>query len=203
MRNPLVPAVTGAILCGGQGRRLGGRDKGLVNLAGRPLVSHVLDRLQDQVDAVVLNANRNQDQYSKLGYPVIADETTTFEGPLAGMLAVLEQCRSELLVCVPCDAPVFPRDLVHRLGRVLDARRPIACAHDGERLQPTFVMLHTRVASDLRKFLAGNERKIDKFYSQAGFASVDFSDQATAFANLNRESDFRQFDDSVGKNGAG
>ena len=186
-------AVTGVVLAGGRGSRMGGRDKGLVELAGRPMVCQVLDVLAPQVDALLVNANRNAAQYRQLGYEVIADRDGNYQGPLAGMLSGLRAARTPWAVFAPCDAPLTPVDLVARLGaarRRDDAELAVAC--DGVRLQPVFCLLATALADSIEAFLAGGERKIDRWFAQHKMASADFPEAsadfpqgATLFANIN------------------
>jgi molybdopterin-guanine dinucleotide biosynthesis protein A len=172
------------------GRRLEGRDKGLVSFQGRPLVEHVIERLKSQVETVVINANRNIDSYSDYGFDVIPDRNQNYEGPLSGILAALQHCDSDYLLCVPCDAPFIPLDLVSRLSQQCDTGIEVTCAHDGDRLQPTFAMLSTALVEPLQTYLDSGQRKIDRFYESRRFFRVDFSAEPEAFANLNREEDF-------------
>jgi len=183
----IAPArVTGLVLAGGRGTRMGGVDKGLVILAGRPMVAHVLAALAPQVAAIVINANRNQAHYGALGWPVVADRLAGFPGPLAGFAAGLEASTTDYVVTAPCDAPRLPADLVQRLGRTLVAESAEVCvAHDGTRLQPVFALLSRGVLDSLSAYLAGGGAKIDRWYAQLRMAQCDFSDQPEAFANVN------------------
>lgn len=178
--------VTGLVLAGGRARRMGGHDKGLITLNGVPMAEHVLRALRPQVGAVLINANRNRDRYAQLGCPVIGDSEGGFLGPLAGMLSGMQAARTPLLASVPCDSPLVPHDLVARLLAALtaaDAR--LAVAHDGERLQPVFALLDVTLRDDLQAFLAGGERKIDRWYARHACAQADFSDAPEAFRNVN------------------
>lgn len=184
--------VTGLVLAGGQARRMGGSDKGLVPLAGRPMVEHVIEALRPQVASILLSANRNHERYARYGYPVIADDLGDYQGPLAGVAAALRQCTSGFLVTVPCDAPLLPPDLVVRLLTAREAGDvDAAVVHDGRRLQPVFLLLHSRVAPSLEHYLAGGGRRVDAWLSQLRTAVADFSDRAAAFVNVN-EPDERQ-----------
>lgn len=185
MNNASSSPVTGLILAGGLGRRMGGRDKGLEPLAGRPLVAHVIERLAPQVDALLVNANRNQDRYRSFGLPVIADEIDGFLGPLAGMAAGLRACTTPLLATVPCDSPFFPTDLVARLREGLESAGAMAAvARTAEGIQPVFLLTRREVLPDLESFLAADGRGIQTWLERLALATVDFQD-AAAFANIN------------------
>ena len=183
------PLITGLVLAGGQGSRLGGRDKGLVTLAGQPLVAHGINRLLPQVDAMLVNANRHTEDYARLGHPVIADALSDYPGPLAGMASGLAHCRTPLLAVVPCDSPFLPRDLVTRLHDALDVHAAeIAVAHVDGDAQPVFALLRSSLGSSLDAFLAAGERKIMVWYRRHRLAVVHFDD-AAAFRNLNTPED--------------
>lgn len=178
--------IAGVILAGGASRRMGGNDKGLVPVAGRPMVEHVLERLRPQVDLVLINANRNHDIYSRYGVPVLADTLGGFQGPLAGMASAMGVVTTPWLVTVPCDSPFVPPGLVARLREsLLAAGAEIAVAHDGERMQPVFSLLRTDLKDSLEAFLVRGERKIDRWFAQHKTAIADFSDQPGTFLNVN------------------
>ncbi len=178
--------VTGLLLAGGRATRMGGRDKGLIELAGRPLAAHVLAALTPQVDALLINANRHEAEYAALGAPVVRDPLDGFLGPLAGVLAGLEAASTPLVATLPCDSPFIPPDLVARMRAGLDrAGAEIAVAHDGERRQPVFMLLRTDLAPDLRSWLDQGGRKIDAWYEGHTIADADFSDAPETFININ------------------
>ncbi len=178
--------LTGLILAGGQGRRMGGVDKGLVAFHDRPLVAHVRERLSGQVAEVLINANRSQARYASLADRVIEDAEGGFQGPLMGIYSGLRAAATPWLVVVPCDTPALPEDLVARLVAGLgDADIAVAC--DGERLHPVVALIRTALADDLAAALAGGERKIDRWYARHAWRRVDFSDCPAAFANLNTD----------------
>lgn len=178
--------VTGVLLAGGRARRMGGTDKGLVELAGRPMVAHVLARLEPQVAALVVNANRNRERYADLGVEVVADTLDGYLGPLAGLLAGMEVAATELVVTAPCDSPFVPPDLVGRLVAGLDAAgADLAVAHDGERQQTVFLLARTALADGLRAWLADGGRKIDAWFARLAVTDVDFRDRPEAFLNIN------------------
>ncbi|NOZ36653.1 MAG: molybdenum cofactor guanylyltransferase, partial [Gammaproteobacteria bacterium] len=139
------PLIIGIILAGGQARRMQGQDKGLIALQQKPLIQHVIERFQTQVTAIQINANRNLEHYQDFGFPVFHDANPDFQGPLSGMLQGLHQLETEAaewIVCVPCDAPQLPPDLVIRLFQALRKKDLLAVADDGKWMQPTFCMLH-------------------------------------------------------------
>lgn len=177
--------ITGLVLAGGLGRRMGGRDKGLQRLAGRPLVAHVIERLAPQVDTLLISANRNQETYRAFGYPVIGDTIEGFVGPLAGMHAGLKACRTPLLMTVPCDSPCLPPDLVARLNKGLERSGAMAAvARTSDGLQPVFALMRREVLLDLDSFLSEGGRGIQAWLRRLTLATIDF-DNAAAFANIN------------------
>lgn len=185
-------SVTGLILAGGLGRRMGGEDKGLVSLAGRPMVAHVLEALRPQVGPILVNANRNRERYAALGHPVLADALGGYQGPLAGMLTALKHCSTEFLVTVPCDAPLIAPDLVARLHAArVAAGADLAVASDGARLQPVFLLLRASLAPSLEAYLAAGGRTTHAWVGQSRAAVADFSDQPDTFVNVN-DADERQ-----------
>ena len=178
--------VTAVILAGGKGRRMEGKDKGLVELANRPLIEYVIDAIKPQVAAIILNANRNQQQYSLYGYPVISDMLEDYQGPLAGFFSAMEKATSSHIVTLPCDGPLLPNDLVDRLIFALtDNKAEIAVAHDGDRMQPVYSLIPTTLIASLKTFLDSGERKIDFWYKQHKVALADFSDCPETFRNIN------------------
>ena len=165
---------------------MGGEDKGLVELAGRPMIEHVLDALRPQVGAMLVNANRNLDRYAALGYPVVADTLQGHQGPLAGVLSALRHTETDFLVTAPCDAPLVSPDLVGRLyAACVAADADLAVASDGQRQQPVFLLLRSGVAPALEAYLAGGGRKIDAWFAELRVAEADFSDQPDTFVNVN------------------
>ena len=193
----LDPAqITGLILAGGRGSRMGGVDKGLQNHQGVPLAMHALMRLGSQVGQVMINANRNLGAYESMGAPVWPDALPDFAGPLAGFLAGLERCETTYLVTVPCDSPNFPNDLVQRLGTALvenDAEIAIASTlEDGvQRSQPVFCLMKAELMESLVRFTAQGKRKIDQWTALHRCVEVRFDD-AAAFANANTLAELQQ-----------
>ena len=178
--------VTGVVLAGGQGRRMGGVDKGLVELAGRPLVAHVIERLAPQVGALLINANQNVDRYAALGHPVVRDAVGGFAGPLAGLHAALAAAATPWIVTSPCDSPFLPADLVARLGHAASAHEAmLAVARTFDQPHPVFALVRRDVRPHLDAFLAGGGRKIDAWYATLPVVEVRFDDEADAFRNIN------------------
>ena len=184
-----IEDITGLVLAGGRGSRMGGVDKGLQNHLGMPLALHALLRLQPQVASVMINANRNLAAYESMGAPVWPDALPDYPGPLAGVLAGLEQCSTPWLVTVPCDSPNFPLDLVARLADAAaqaDAEIAMVATVEEGRLQrqPVFCLLQSGLMESLVAFLQSGERKIDRWTGQHRCIEVPFDD-ALAFANAN------------------
>jgi molybdenum cofactor guanylyltransferase len=183
---PTPLPITAIVLAGGRATRMGGMDKGLVELAGRPMIAHVLAALAPQVERVIINANRNLDRYAAFGWPVVADEDTGFLGPLAGLAAGLRTADTPLVLTAPCDCPLLAPDLVARLYSALERERAeIAVPFDGERLQPVFALVKRELAESLAAYLGGGDRKIDRWFAQHRLAQVDFSDRPENFVNVN------------------
>ncbi|WP_051234062.1 molybdenum cofactor guanylyltransferase MobA [Halomonas halocynthiae] len=181
-------AVTGLVLAGGRGQRLGGKDKGLVNLNGWPMVSYAMAVLSGHVAEVLISANRNLTEYDALGGRVVRDAEPGYPGPLAGLLAGLEAAHTPWLAVVPCDTPLLPHSLLPRLATTIgDA--DIAVAHDGERLHPVIALMRTALADDLGQYLASGRHKVRDWHQRHRCVTVDFSDCYDAFANLNAEQD--------------
>jgi len=176
--------VTGIVLAGGQGRRMGGVDKGLQLLRGQPMVAGVLARLAPQVNEILINANQNLDVYARFGHRVVPDAIGGFAGPLAGLHAGLGEAAHELVVTVPCDSPFLPLDLVSRLRGALK-ENDLAVAMTGDQPHPVFSLARRSVLDHLSRFLAAGGRKIDAWYSTLEVAEVPFDDEADAFRNIN------------------
>ncbi len=190
MTQPQLHSVTGIILAGGRATRMGGTDKGLVELAGQSMVDHVAQRLAPQTGALVINANRNRVAYEQRGWPVVPDAFGEFAGPLAGMAAGLTASTTAWAVTVPCDSPLVPPDLVARLSSAVHAdNADLAVAWGAGRMQPVFALLPRRLLPDLEAFLRDGGRKIDQWYARHRVAQADFEDCAEAFLNVNTPED--------------
>ena len=190
MTNITINDITGVILAGGQARRMGGQDKGLIQLSNRPMIQHVIDRISPQVNSLIINANRNQAEYESFGYPVISDELNGFCGPLAGFSSALDNISTNYLVTTPCDSPFIPKDMVIRLYNAMDQNNAdISVVQTNNRLQPVFCLLKKSLLSSLNSFLELGERKIDKWFALHNMIAVDFSDESSAFNNINTQDD--------------
>jgi molybdopterin-guanine dinucleotide biosynthesis protein A len=188
--------ITGVILAGGQGRRMGSVDKGLQPLRGRPMVAWVIERFAPQVDEVLINANQNLERYVALGHRVIPDEIAGYAGPLAGLHRGLTEAAYELVATVPCDSPFLPRDLVARLRAALELHEAeIAVAKTGDQPHPVFCLCRRSVRRGLAGFLAGGGRKIDAWYAKLKVVEVAFDDNPGAFSNVNTRAELEAFED--------
>ena len=181
--------ITGLILAGGRGMRMGGVDKGLQTLQGKPMILHVIQRLQPQVDRIMINANQNLDRYREFNFPVCADEKNDYAGPLAGMQAGLIHCETAYMLTAPCDTPMLPTDLVTQLATALEkSKADIAVAntkqHDRIHRQPVFCLMKKTVLTDLTAALERGVRKVDLWLAEKNVVDVVF-DNETAFANIN------------------
>jgi len=201
----MIPAhdITGLILAGGRGARMGGADKGLQNFNGMPLALHTLMRLQMQVGEVLINANRNLAAYESFGVAVWHDALPDFAGPLAGFMTGLEHCDTPWLMTVPCDTPLFPLDLVQRLAQAAhaqDAEIVMACAPESDgalRPQPVFCLMRRELMESLHQFTQGGGRKIDAWTGQHHTVHVNFNapgDDPRAFFNANTLDELRQLE---------
>lgn len=197
--------VTGVILAGGRGSRMGGADKGLQNFRGMPMAMYTLMRLGPQVGEVMINANRNLSAYESFGIPVWPDSLSDYAGPLAGFLTGLEHCETEFMVTVPCDTPLFPPDLVARLGEALEregAEIAMASAReeDGQlRAQPVFSLMKRELMESLVRFTHEGGRKIDAWTAQHRTVLVPFDrpgDDASAFFNANTLAELHKLEQS-------
>lgn len=189
-------AVTGVVLAGGKASRMGGKDKGLLELNGMPLWQHVAQRLAPQVAEMVISANRNLAIYRASGLPVITDSLTDFPGPLAGILSVIQQREGEWFLFCPCDTPHIPRDLAMRL-QAQRQHAPAVWVHDGERDHPAIALIHRNIVPALQDYLARGERRVMVFMRQIGGHAVDFADVKDAFANVNTPEDLARWQEDV------
>ena len=185
--------ITGLVLAGGQGRRMGSIDKGLVLLRGDPMVRHVIERLAPQVDEILINANRNISEYEAFGHPVIRDRIDGFVGPLAGLQAGLTHAAHPLVATVPCAAPCLPRELVSRLSRALTERKAdLAVARTFDQPHPVFALVRRSLLPHLSAFLEHGGRKIDAWYASLKAIEVAFDDEADAFRNINTADELKE-----------
>ena len=179
-------SITGLILAGGRGSRMGEVDKGLQVFRNQPMIAHVIARLGPQVDHIIINANRNIDTYQTFGHRVLADAIDGFVGPLAGLHIGMAHATTPLIATAPCDSPFLPLDLVARLHTALEnASADLAVAKTFEQPHPVFCLTKTALEPHLRAFLESGQRKIDKWYASLKVVEVAFDDQESAFANIN------------------
>jgi molybdopterin-guanine dinucleotide biosynthesis protein A len=182
----VVPSVTGLILAGGKGSRMGGVDKGLQAFRGKRLVDHVYERLAPQVGGIIINANQNQDEYRSFGVRVVSDAIGGFAGPLAGFHAGLSVSKRPFLASAPCDSPFLPEDLIARLyARIDETGAELAVAKTGDQPHPVFSLMRRGVLDHLADFLKEGGRKIDAWYATLNVVEVAFDDEAEAFSNIN------------------
>lgn len=194
------PPITGVILAGGMGRRMGGVDKGLQPLQGRPMAAWVAERLAPQVDELLINANRNTERYAELGYPVFADRIPDFAGPLAGLHAALSAAAHPWVATAPCDSPFLPTDLIARLaGAMLAANTDLAVARTFNQPHPVFCLCKRDLLPHLTAYLQSGERKFDRWYATLKVVEVAFDDQADAFENINTPEELVRFDSPTAK----
>ena len=179
-------SITGVVLAGGLGRRMGGVDKGLVDFLGKPMVAHVIQRLQPQVDEILINANREIERYTALGYPVITDDIAGFAGPLAGLHKGMSMASHPYVLTVPCDSPLLPMNLTSRLmNGLIERDADLAVAKTGSQAHPVFCLCRKTLLANLESYLQNGGRKIDDWYSTLEVAEVLFDDNPQAFTNVN------------------
>ena len=189
---PTPERITGLVLAGGLGRRMGGVDKGLSLLDGEPLVEHIIRRLAPQVGRLIINANQNHDIYAGFGYPVVGDRIEGHAGPLAGLEAGLAACTTPYLLTVPCDSPLLPADLVSRLAACLTAHKAsIAVARTGEQLHPVFSLIRSDEMPELQAFINAGGRRMEAWLRRLCWAPCPFDDCPEAFANINTPDELR------------
>jgi molybdopterin-guanine dinucleotide biosynthesis protein A len=178
--------ITGVVLAGGKGRRMGGVDKGLQLFRGRTLIDLVLERIRPQVTEVLINANQNREQYEAYGYKVVGDLFSGYAGPLAGLHSALSAASHDLVLTVPCDSPFLPMDLADRLETARQSRSAdIAVARTGRQVHPVFCLVQRKLLPHLSSFLDDGGRKIDAWYADLNVVEVAFDDQPEAFTNFN------------------
>jgi len=187
--------VTAVILAGGMARRMQGQDKGLVRFAGVPMIARIIDQMKHQCAHVVINANRNIAQYEQFRLPVFSDDMPDYQGPLSGMYTALGKIDTAWMITLPCDGPFVSDRYVSRMTRsVADTRRKLAVASCHDRLQPVYALIHQDLKSSLGTFLTTGERKIDRWYGQHDFATVNLDDMPETFLNINTPEELRRLE---------
>ncbi|PKH19101.1 molybdenum cofactor guanylyltransferase MobA [Enterobacterales bacterium CwR94] len=190
MKRDEIKDITGVILAGGQGQRMGGKDKGLVNYRGVPLYQHVATCLKPQVGILKISANRNLTRYADSGMPVITDSLPDFQGPLAGMLSALQQADTSWCLFAACDTPLLPSDLVERLWQAKEERQ-IVWARSAGRDHPVIALVHSSLAAPLKAYLESGERRVLAFFQKHSGHAIDFIEDE-AFANFNTLQDLER-----------
>lgn len=184
--------ISAVILAGGKARRMEGRDKGLQIFRDKPLIQHMIERLQPQISDITINANRNIADYAKFGFPVFSDELADFQGPLSGMLSGLEKSKADFVLFTPCDSPFFPKNLLAKLKSAVENDRTlVAYACDEEREHPTFCLMSVKLKEKLRQYLVSGERRLLQFMRENKGISVKFTTNEGRFMNFNSLDDLR------------
>lgn len=184
--------ITGVVLAGGRARRMGGIDKGLVEICGKPMCELVIELLSPQVETILVNANRNHDEYKNFGVSVIEDYFSGYLGPLAGIASAMRVAQTPWVITVPCDGPFLNSDYVRRMSERVTLETKVVVARDSERLQPTYMLANSDVVDDLNSFLKSGERKIDKWFIKHNYSTCDFSDSPRCFVNINSDEERRK-----------
>ena len=197
MQTESTHAVNGLILAGGLARRMGGQDKGLLQLQGSSLTARCVLALSPHVSQIYISANRNITEYEKFGLPVLQDDNKDFDGPLAGIQCALKASADKPVLVVPCDAPLLEDLLAHDLlESLLNTLKENDCVaaipHDGTRLQPLFGLYAPNALSSLNDYLASGQRKVETWVNTLTHVVVDFSSHADEFMNINTENDLQR-----------
>ncbi len=186
VKNIAKDNITAVILAGGRGRRFEGKDKGLIEYKQCPIIEHVIMAVAPQVSGIMINANRSEELYARYGYPVINDELSGFQGPLAGFSTAMQHAPTSHVLILPCDGPLVSSDYVARMADALiNGHAELVVAHDGDRMQTVHALLSCRLLDSLNTFIDGGERKIDRWYAQLDVVLADFSDSPDIFKNIN------------------
>lgn len=181
-------SISGAILAGGRGQRMGAADKGLLPFLGRPLINHVVDILRPQVGRIFVSANRHREAYEQLGFPVLSDRDSGFLGPLAGIARVLEEASTPYVLVVPCDMPFLPMNLAKNLIAALTTHGgEVAVTRGAGRLQPLCILMKCEVEQDLIRYRESGGAKVQDWVLGLQHCVVDFPDQPEAFCNINTQ----------------
>jgi molybdenum cofactor guanylyltransferase len=193
MNNPTK--ITGVILAGGLSRRMNNQDKGLITYKGHPMVSYAIAALTAVAGQSIINANRNKEQYKAFGLPVVADQTGNFDGPLAGVLTAMIYTDADILVVMPCDSPLIKAEHLQKLLTTrAEGNADVAVAFDGERLHPVFLAIKTSLKPGLQVYLAGGQRKMDRWLEQQKMVKADFSNEPEIFTNINTLSELSELE---------
>lgn len=198
----MIPArakITGVVLAGGRGSRMGGEDKGLIPFRGRPMAEYALDALRQVAGQVLISANRNLEVYARFGCPVVVDASADFDGPLAGLLAAMKAAQTPFLLSVPCDAPLLEARYLLRLCETFAKEGAEVCvADDGNRLHPVVALIDVSLAPDLESYLCPGERKVQAWLRRHRLALADYRDCPERLANINSPDDLSRLEAGVG-----
>lgn len=187
--------ITVVILAGGQARRMDGRDKALLPLMDKSLLTHILETLRPQAEHILINSNRPPAAYREFGLAVVADTLPGHLGPLAGLLSAFAHTDSDYVLTVPCDTPLLPGDLLQRLGDALSAQQAdIATVSENGRLHAAIMLAHRRLEEPLRQYLEAGERRVQAWLNQQNLATADYSQQAGAFINVNTPAELAELE---------
>lgn len=182
--------ITGLILCGGKGTRLGNKDKGLVPYRGKMLVQHMIDRVKPQVDQLLININQNENEYETFGAPLTTDADNNYRGPLAGVLSAKSKITTEFCFVVPCDMPHIPLNTVERLLTVIGDKPAVAVANRG-RVQPLVLLIRSSIIGTISNRLKGKDKSVLGWLESIGYTTANFQDSISEFRNLNEPSEFK------------
>lgn len=181
--------ITAVILAGGKGSRMGNHDKGLIKLANKPLIKYVIDSIQQQVDRIIISANRNTDEYQQLGFPVICDEKTEFNGPLSGIYEALKMCTTKYLMVLPCDCPFIEVDIIEKLYRSAEKNNSdVVLIHDGQFLQPLFSLISKNALTSLEQCIAAKNFKAKQWMTDQKHSIIE-DNRPMLFFNINNKND--------------
>lgn len=190
--------ITAVILAGGKGRRMEGRDKGLVPVVGGPLIGKVIDRIKPQVTRILISANRNIAEYSRFGFPVVEDSLDSFAGPLSGILSAMDLTDGDKLVVIPCDMPLVPDDIVNRLESCLsESGADVCCVREHDRLQPLVCILRTTLRDRLYTFLSQEKHKVRDWLQSQKLATLDYPEGNGRFININTREELIDFENRI------
>lgn len=195
--------ITGVVLAGGRATRMGGVDKGLIEVGGVPMCLTVVEALRSQVQEVLINANRNIDAYRRFGHQVVQDEFPGYLGPLAGYASAMQAAATPWIVSAPCDCRLVTSDYVRRMSAFDPDRYDVVVARDGARMQPTFMLIRRDLLGDVKDFLESGERKIDRWFMRLRYLQADFSDVPKLFTNINTPEQRDKAQKSFVENGDG
>jgi len=183
--SPIKEDITAVVLAGGRGRRVDEQDKGLLEYEGRRMVEYALDSLAEQTKNILIIANRNIETYESYGYPVVSDRIKGYLGPLAGLDAAFSVTGSSYLLCVPCDSPFIPNDLMQRFIDSASGNNPVVVARDSSRVHPVISLVHRSVWPDIEKRLDDKQLRLMNWIEAVGYDEADFSAYPNALKNLN------------------